>query len=49
MYSTGRFKAKKEKEYEKWVKTKGRKVSKAVIIIGVLYTVFFIIQSTIAT
>jgi|GEM_PF-5839776 len=44
-YSKGMFKVKKEEEYKKWADTKGRKVSKAVVVIGVLYTVFFIIQS----
>jgi len=44
MYSKGKFNVKKKEEYEKWVDTKGRKVSKAVIIIGILYTVFFLMQ-----
>lgn len=45
LYSIGWFKIKKE-EYRKWVDTKGLKVSKIVIIIGVLYTVLIIIQSS---
>jgi hypothetical protein len=44
MYSKGKFDVKKKEEYEKWVDTKGKKVSKAVIIIGILYAVFFLMQ-----
>lgn len=44
LYSKGKFNIKKKEEYEKWVDTKGKKVSKSVIIIGILYTVFFIMQ-----
>lgn len=44
LYSTGKFNIKNKSEYKKWVDTKGKKVSKAVVIIGILYTVFFLVQ-----
>ncbi len=44
LYSIGKFNIKNGSEYKKWVNTKGKKVSKAVIIIGILYTVFFLMQ-----
>ncbi|MBW4970777.1 hypothetical protein KZY98_09935 [Croceibacter atlanticus] len=43
-YSTGKLNIKNKSEYEKWVATKGGKVSRAVIIIGILYTIFFLMQ-----
>lgn len=43
-YSAGKFNVSKKEAYIKWVKSKGRRVSKAVIILGVLYSVFLILQ-----
>lgn len=45
LYSTGRIKNKSDVEYKKWVETKGKKVTKAIIIIGIIYTFLFVLQT----
>ena len=45
LYSTGIIKNKSDIEYKKWVETKGKKVKKAIIIIGIIYTFLFALQS----
>ncbi|OIP46607.1 MAG: hypothetical protein COZ74_12285 [Flavobacteriaceae bacterium CG_4_8_14_3_um_filter_31_8] len=44
LYSIGRFNVKKEKDYKLWVKQKGKKLSKAIIIIGIIYTILLVLQ-----
>lgn len=45
LYSSGKFNINKKESYRKWVDTKGKKVSKVVVIFGVLYMVLLLLQS----
>lgn len=45
LYSTGRIKNKSDVEYKKWVETNGKKVAKVIIIIGIIYTFLFVLQT----
>lgn len=45
LYSSGKFNLNKQESYKEWVDTKGKKVSKAVLILGALYTVLLLLQS----
>lgn len=45
LYSSGKFNINKQESYKEWVDTKGKKVSKAVLILGALYTVLLLLQS----
>ena len=44
MYSKGKFNVGKKEEYKKWVDVNGDKLSKSVVIIGIIYTILYLIQ-----
>ncbi len=44
LYSKGSLRINGKEKYKKWVDTKGRKVSKAILVLGVIYTILLIIQ-----
>ncbi|MDR1876822.1 MAG: hypothetical protein LBQ84_04290 [Flavobacteriaceae bacterium] len=48
-YSKGKFKVKegKEEQYNNWVKTYGKGVSKSIIILAIIYTIGMIFQITV--